>query len=144
MDALRGITSHRNWLELLDSATKSTFFYLGSDSAHRPEVARYASRIERIQLEGRVLITDMKRSELVGVDGEFDHVLSFKPPFGPYPSELAETYPLNAEVPLQTDQVALDEALSNSKRLMEANPFAQFTFKLRSAPGVESRLVGED
>lgn len=144
MDALWGITTHREWLERLDSATKSTLFYLGSESARRPEVARYASKIGRIQLEGRVLITDMKRGELEGVDSEFDHVLSFKPPFGPYPPELAETYPLNAEVPVQTDQVAMEQALSNTKKLMEANSLAQFIIKLKSAPDAESRLVGLD
>lgn len=144
MDALLGITAHREWLERLDSATKSTLFYLGPESARRPEMTRYASKIGRIQLEGRVLITDIKRSELEGEDSQFDHVLNFKPPFGAYPPELAETYPLNAEIPLQTDPVAIEVALANTKTLMETNSRAQFSIKLKSGPDVESRLVGED
>jgi 7-cyano-7-deazaguanine tRNA-ribosyltransferase len=58
-------------------------------------------------------------------------VLHFKPPFGPYPPELSETYPLNAEVPADPDQAAIDRALLNVKRLMESNPKVSFSLRLR-------------
>jgi 7-cyano-7-deazaguanine tRNA-ribosyltransferase len=57
-------------------------------------------------------------------------VLHFKPPFGPYPPELAETYPFNAEVPEDPDKAALARAAKNIKRLQDANPSASFSFKL--------------
>ncbi len=127
LDGLKGLSARGGWLERLDTSTKSTFFYLSSESACRPEVIRYASRIERLAFQGNILITDDFRT---GADG-FDHVLHFKPPFGPYPPELSETYPLNAEVPDEPDNYALKQALENLKHLMEANPQANFTLRLK-------------
>jgi 7-cyano-7-deazaguanine tRNA-ribosyltransferase len=51
-------------------------------------------------------------------------------PFGPY-LELSETYPLNAEVPEEPDDQAMEQAMENVERLKEANPQASFTLKLR-------------
>jgi 7-cyano-7-deazaguanine tRNA-ribosyltransferase len=58
-------------------------------------------------------------------------VLNFKPPFGPYPAELSETYPFNAEVPEDADDAALDQAVKITKQLVRANPGARFTFRLK-------------
>jgi 7-cyano-7-deazaguanine tRNA-ribosyltransferase len=127
LDGLRALARHGKWLEGLDAISKSTFFYLSSESASRPEVMRYGTRLDRLMLQGKVLITDESNPDKKG----FDHVLHFKPPFGPYPPELAETYPLNAEVPSEPDQAALDQALLNVRQLMEINPNVSFRLRLR-------------
>ena len=102
---------------------------------------RYATRIDRIELSGRVLVADP------GVEEEekgFDHVLWFLPPFGPYPKELTETAPLNAEVPATADGAGIAQALANLKRLMEINPEAIFDLRLKDAAeyGLELEEVG--
>ena len=61
----------------------------------------------------------------------YDRVLHFKPPFGPYPAELAETYPFNAEVPEEADEAALEQAARITKELMRANPGARFSFRMK-------------
>ncbi len=129
MDGLRALGDHADWIEGLDPASRSTCFYLGPESANRPEVLRYGSRIERIELSGKVLVADP------GVEEEgFDHVLWFLPPFGPYPKELAETAPLNAEVPAEADDAGIAQGLANLKRLMEANPDAAFDLRVKNLP----------
>jgi len=127
LDGLKRLGSYVEWMESLDSASKSTFFYLSPESASRPEVIRYIRRIERISLKGEVLITDDPEADKAG----YDHVLNFKPPFGPYPRELSETYPFNAEVPAEADDLAIDRAVRITGKLVEANPKARFTFRLK-------------
>ncbi len=127
LDGLKQLASYGDWLEGLDSASKSTFFYLSPESASRPEVIRHGRRIERISLKGEVLITDDSNANPSG----YDHVLNFKPPFGPYPAQLQETYPFNAEVPEEADDAAIDRAVRITGRLIEANPEARFTFRLK-------------
>ncbi|MFA6373902.1 MAG: hypothetical protein WCW68_14885, partial [Methanothrix sp.] len=51
---------------------------------------------------------------------------------GPYPVELSETYPFNAEVPEEADNAALDQALKITKDLIRANPGAEFRFRLKN------------
>jgi 7-cyano-7-deazaguanine tRNA-ribosyltransferase len=126
LDGLRGLAQQSQWLESLDSAGKSTFFYTSSEAAVRPEVMRHARRINRISLEGEVLITYDSQGDTTG----YDRVLYFKPPFGPYPAELAETYPFNAEVPEEADDAALRQAVRITKGLMRANPGARFSFRM--------------
>lgn len=138
LEALRKLSEMGEQLERLDRASKSTFFYMSAESAVRPEVFGYARRIDRIRLCGRVLITDMQPN--CEERAMFDHVLSFKPPFGPYPPALAETYPLNAEVPSEPDQEALDQALAITRRLVLANPDAEFEIRLKEYPGRSVRL----
>jgi len=128
VDGFRRFSSMSEWLERLDFSSKSTPFYLSIESAARPEVIRYGSRIERFSISGDVLITDDLEHQAEG----FDVVLHFKPPFGPYPKELAETYPLNAEVPEQVDSGSMKQALSNTRKLIAANPGARFTLRILS------------
>jgi 7-cyano-7-deazaguanine tRNA-ribosyltransferase len=127
LDGLKRLCSQGKWLEGLDSASKSTFFYLSPESASRPEVIRYARRVDRINLEGNILITDDPDADKAG----YDHVLNFKPPFGPYPAELSETYPFNAEVPEDADYAAKDQAVKITRELIKANPMARFSFRLK-------------
>ncbi|OPX77379.1 MAG: tRNA-guanine(15) transglycosylase [Methanosaeta sp. PtaB.Bin018] len=130
LDGYKRLCAETEWLERLDTATKSTLFYLSPQSASRPEVIRYSRRIDRFSLCGNVLITDDHEADVSG----YDHVLHFKPPFGPYPPELSETYPFNAEVPEELDCAAQEQAAKNTKRLIEANPEANFSFRLRHLP----------
>ncbi|MFB3766492.1 MAG: tRNA guanosine(15) transglycosylase TgtA [Methanotrichaceae archaeon] len=127
LEGMRALSKRADWLESLDTSSKSTFFYLGPDSAKRPEVIRYSARVDRLSLQGDVLITDDLSVDKTG----FDHVLHFKPPFGPYPPELSETYPLNAEVPEEADEAAIEKAMESINRLIQANPQARFTLKLK-------------
>jgi len=144
MDGLRALCRQSRWLEQLDPISKSTPFYLGPESARRPEVIRYGSRLDRIKLEGQVLVTD-PGIETDSDKEEFDHVLWFKPPFGPYPKELAETYPLNAEVPLEQDHAALEQAHKNMERLIEANPHTEFILRTKRHPrALRTRSEGGD
>ena len=135
LDGLRRLARQGQWLEKLDCASKSTFFYTSTEAASRPEVMRHAQRIDRISLEGEVLITDDSQADTKG----YDRVLYFKQPFGPYPAELAETYPFNAEVPEEADEAALDQAAKITKQLMRANPGARFGFRMKRT-GIEERL----
>ncbi len=127
LDGLKRLVGQCSWLESLDSASKSTFFYLSAQCASRPEVMRYARRIDRISLQGNVLITDDPQVDISG----FTQVLHFKPPFGPYPAELSETYPFNAEVPEEADDAAMKQALKITKALIRANSEAKFCFRLK-------------
>ncbi|HOV82630.1 MAG TPA: tRNA guanosine(15) transglycosylase TgtA [Methanothrix sp.] len=127
LDGLKRLGREGQWLERLDCAAKSTFFYTSHEAALRPEVLRYARRIGRFSLQGGVLITDDPAADTSG----YDHVLLFKPPFGPYPRELAETYPFNAEVPEQADGAAMEQAEKNTRELMQANPGASFAIRMK-------------
>jgi len=128
VDGLRALASTAGWIETLAPASRSTFFYLGPESAKRPEVLRYGSRMDRIELSGRVLVA--KPGVVAKETKEFDHVLWFLPPFGPFPKELAETAPLNAQVPAEADEAGIAQAHANLGRLMEANPGATFDLRL--------------
>jgi 7-cyano-7-deazaguanine tRNA-ribosyltransferase len=128
LDGLKRLSGQCRWLESLDSAGKSTFFYTSPQAAGRPEVLRYARRIGRFSLQGDVLITDDPQADTSG----FARVLHFKPPFGPYPAELSETYPFNAEVPEEADDAAMKQALKITGDLIRANPGAKFCFRLKN------------
>mgnify|MGYP003750775589 FL=1 len=122
------LASNGGWLERLDSARKSTFFYTSSEGSLRPEVVRYARRIDRISLQGEVLITDDSHMDTSG----YDRVFYWKPPFGPFPAELAETYPFNAEVPEQADRAALEQAYKCLHNLIGSNPGTRFCVRLKT------------
>jgi 7-cyano-7-deazaguanine tRNA-ribosyltransferase len=132
LDALKKLGEKDEWLERLDPISKSTFFYLGPESSFRPEVVRHSSRLQRLSLEGKVLITDDLR-----VTEGFERVLFFRPPFGPFPAELKETYPFNAEIPERPDGAAMEKARAATSKLIRDNPQAEFTLQVRSLPAEE-------
>ncbi|OYV09512.1 MAG: queuine tRNA-ribosyltransferase [Methanosaeta sp. NSP1] len=74
-----------------------------------------------------MLVTDDSHMDTTG----FDRVLYYKPPFGPYPAELAETYPFNAEVPEVADSEALKQAEKIMHDLIRNNPEARFSIRLK-------------
>jgi 7-cyano-7-deazaguanine tRNA-ribosyltransferase len=131
LEALKQMYTHSDWLEKLDPASKSTFFYCGPESAKRPEVVRFASQLDRFTIRGSALI----RPSPTKLDSGYDNVLVFKPPFGAYPQELAEIYPLNAEVPRTPDHESLEQAYINTIRLAELNPEVEFTYLLKERFG---------
>ena len=128
VSALSALYDHISWLEECDPAVKSTFFECSDKSAKRPEVYRYAQRLNRFSLSGKVLIRPPFYNKSGLKDDDFDHVLYFKPPFGAFPSELEENYPFNAEIQNRTSALSLETALSNTVELILENPDAEFTF----------------
>lgn len=127
LTGLKTAIKHAGWIESLDSASKSTFFYCGPESAGRPEVQRYSRRIERFELRGRVLIKE-PHAVMEGIEG-VEHVLDFKPPFGAYPALLRESHPFNAEIGERVDWEAVSTAIKNTIQLIKNNPHASFVFK---------------
>jgi len=121
------MTNYSALIEKYDSATKRPFFYLSEFSAHRPEVLRYSNRLNRFDISGRVLITTKEEREEEG----YDHIFLVKPPFGPYPVELNESYPVGqSEIPVEIDDVAKAVALQNVLKLLAMNKGkAKFVFR---------------
>ena len=124
LDGLKKLYTHSSWLEQLDPATKGTFFYCGPESSSRPEVLRFGKRLDRFSLQGSVII----RTGPVKGEKDYDQILTFKAPFGAFPTEMEEVYLFNAEVPKFPDYESLNTALSNTLKLMDLNPEAEFTF----------------
>lgn len=142
LDALKQMFTYSDWLERLDPASKSTFFYCGPESAKRPEVLRFASQLDRFTIRGSALV----RPSPGRMDSQYDNVLIFKPPFGAYPQELAEIYPLNAEIVRNPDYESLEQAYLNTIKLVELNPEAEFTLFMQERFGhpLVKKLEGMD
>jgi 7-cyano-7-deazaguanine tRNA-ribosyltransferase len=127
LNGLLRMTSYSELIEQHDPGTKHPFFYLSACSARRPEVRRYASRLNRFTISGTVLITTS--AKLGDTKDTFDHVFFVKPPFGPYPVELAESYPVGqAELPESVDDEARAIALQNVLKLLKLNRDVKFVF----------------
>jgi 7-cyano-7-deazaguanine tRNA-ribosyltransferase len=57
-----------------------------------------------------------------GAREEFDDTLLFKPPFGPYPKELKETFPLGqSEIP-EWDDAMVRQGCRGIRALIESHP----------------------
>ena len=109
-------------LAKFDCATKRRFFYRGSESCLRPEVSRYHKMISRIELSDEILVAAGGP-----IPSRFTEVIEFKPPFGPLPYELAETFPAGfAEVPTW-DEVMMEYGIKGLKGLLETNPQTKVT-----------------
>jgi 7-cyano-7-deazaguanine tRNA-ribosyltransferase len=108
-------------LEKSDRVSKRRFFYRGSESCSRTEIVRYHQMLPRLQLGNRVLIAFDG-----GVRDEFDNTLFFKPPFGPYPKELKETFPVGqSEIP-EWDDAMVRSGCRGIKCLIESHPHSRF------------------
>jgi 7-cyano-7-deazaguanine tRNA-ribosyltransferase len=95
LDGYRALLGHAEALESLDRASKRRFFYRGTESCLRTEVYRHHRLIRRIPVGNRVLVTFTGR-----VPAEYDTIFLFKPPFGPYPPDISETFPVGqSEIP---------------------------------------------
>ncbi|HEY9246261.1 MAG TPA: tRNA guanosine(15) transglycosylase TgtA, partial [Candidatus Methanoperedens sp.] len=124
LDGLKRVLTYSGWIEQFQPAPRATFFYSGPESSLRPEVTRYRKKLGNFTLRGSILIRANKQEN----EADYNQILDFKPPFGAYPLELAETYPFNAEVPEEPDYESLTVALQNTLQLIELNPGAEFTF----------------
>jgi 7-cyano-7-deazaguanine tRNA-ribosyltransferase len=108
-------------LEKYDRVSKRRFFYRGDESCCRTEVFRYQRMLPRLHLGKHVLIAFDG-----GKRDEFNDTLFFKPPFGPYPLELKETFPIGpSEIP-DWDDAMVRKGCHGIKMLMESHPDSQF------------------
>jgi 7-cyano-7-deazaguanine tRNA-ribosyltransferase len=79
--------------------TGKSYLYTCTESAARPAIKRYSQKLQNVELTGKVLITTAEERTR-NLEREFDTTLLMKAPFGPYPKQLAETYPIGqSEVP---------------------------------------------
>ncbi len=110
---------------------KSSYLYTSPESALRPDVRRYGKDLKRVQLTGRVLCTTDKRKTR-HIESQFDTVLYMKPPFGPFPQELAETYPIGQSEVADPDESSIRAALHNLVELLiESNAEVTFAYDKR-------------
>jgi 7-cyano-7-deazaguanine tRNA-ribosyltransferase len=121
VDGYRALLDDSAAIERHDPVSKGTFFYLSADSTRRPEVSRYHDRLSRLSVPGdRVLLS-------AGNDNSrFDETWRLRPPFGPVPPALSDSYPLTAERPERLDRAAYEAAAEGVRRLAEANPAVEF------------------
>ncbi|HJJ89291.1 MAG TPA: tRNA guanosine(15) transglycosylase TgtA [Methanocorpusculum sp.] len=109
-------------LEHLDRATKRRFFYRGAESCYRTEVRTYHERISRVKLSAVSLI------DAGGpIPQKFTEIIGFKPPFGPVPSELSETFPVGScEIP-SWDKKMVSFGIKGLVALLATNPDTKVT-----------------
>ncbi|MFC5133952.1 MULTISPECIES: tRNA guanosine(15) transglycosylase TgtA [Haloferacaceae] len=118
LDGYRALLDHADQLEATDPVSKDAFFYTSHESARRPEVGRHHDRLARLDTPEDLLLTESKPPS----SHDHDAVWRVKPPFGPFPRALSETYPLTAETPDRVDAAAQTAAAEGVRRLAEANP----------------------
>lgn len=138
LEGLKRVMDYGPFIERFDRASKSAFFYLGTESARRPEVLQYNRQVNNIEVSGKVLITTARDIDAAG----FDRVLGVKMPFGVFPPELSETYPVgHAEIIDSFDADARDLTLERVLAFIKAHPGASFTFAFDRL--WESPVIGE-
>lgn len=121
LSGYRELLKFSETLEPFDRATKRRFFYRGSESCGRTEVLRYQKSLIRLRLGNDVLIA---------FDGNmregFSDLLLFKPPFGPYPKELKETFPIGqSEIP-DWDEPMVRQGCKGIRALVNSHPATRF------------------
>jgi 7-cyano-7-deazaguanine tRNA-ribosyltransferase len=118
----RALLSHASALENHDRVSKRRFFYRGEESCLRTEVLRYQQQIRRLPLGKDVLVTFDG-----GERDAFDTTLFFKPPFGPYPKELKETFPIGpSEIP-EWDEAMVRQGCRGIRILQDSHPDSRVT-----------------
>ena len=121
VDGYRELLDDAAALERADPVSKGSFFYLSADSARRPEVCRHHDRLSRLAVDGdRVLLS------AGGDNSRFDETWRLRPPFGPVPPALSDSYPLTAERPERLGRAGYEAAAEGVSRLAEANPDTDF------------------
>ena len=157
LDGLRRLAMHMGFVERFDPVSKpSAFFYLGPESASRPEVVRHLQRLEERYEPPRLpilaLAPAIEHEKLELEEPQRTHLVRLIPPFGVVPEELEEVYPLRQfQVPATMDvkqiQTVVD-ALSaylrkygkRYKRVILFNDRARWG---KTLVGVCKRLVGK-
>ncbi|PKG32299.1 tRNA guanosine(15) transglycosylase TgtA [Methanoregula sp.] len=141
LEGYRELLAHVPALAEHDRVSKRRFFYRGDESCLRTEVLQYRQGLSRLALGREVLIAiDCK-----GLEG-FDTQLSFKPPFGPYPVELKETFPIGpCEIP-EWDEALVRQGCLGIRALAESHRDSRITvicsrkwadLVIRELPGIE-------
>ena len=148
VDGYRELLDDAEALERADPVSKGAFFHLSADSARRPEVLRHHDRLSRVAVDGdRVLLS------AGGDNSRFDETWRLRPPFGPVPPALSDSYPLTAERPERLGRAGYEAAAEGVSRLAEANPDTDFAVAhwgwpesaLRALPdSVEILALGPD
>ncbi|GAB7091901.1 tRNA guanosine(15) transglycosylase TgtA [Halorubrum luteum] len=123
LDGYRALLDYADRLERTDPVSKDAFFYTSHEAARRPEVRRHHDRIARLDAPDRLLVTESKPPST----HDYDAVWRIKPPFGPFPRALSETYPLTAELPERTDVTAQTAAADGVAQLVATNPDLDLT-----------------
>jgi len=122
LSGYRALLSHTPALEKRDRVTKRRFFYRGDESCKRTEVIRYQELLGRVRLGKNVLVAFDG-----GIRDEFDDTLFFKPPFGPYPKELKETFPIGpSEIP-EWDEAMVRQGCIGIRELIRSHPETRVT-----------------
>ncbi len=117
LSGYRALLGHVPSLELHDRVTKRRFFYRGDESCARTEVLHYQQMLSRLRLEDTVLVS-FDGNEIEG----FKDTLLFRPPFGPYPRELGETFPIGpSEVP-EWDEPMVRQGCQGVRLLCSTHP----------------------
>lgn len=125
LSGLKHMMDYSAYIERFDPATKSTFFYLGPESARRPEVVRHNILLNNLTVKGKALISTRRGIDTVG----FDAVYHVKMPFGVFPDDLSETYPIGqSEVISELECEGRDATLENIIGFVKNHPEATFTF----------------
>lgn len=118
----RALLGHAPELVKTDRVSKRRFFYRGDESCRRTEVLRYQQHLPQIALGKTVLVAFEG-----GERDEFETTLLFKPPFGPYPKELRETFPIGpSEIP-EWDETMVRQGCQGIHILKERHPESRFT-----------------
>jgi 7-cyano-7-deazaguanine tRNA-ribosyltransferase len=118
----RALLGHAPELVKTDRVSKRRFFYRGDESCRRTEVLRYQQHLPQIAIGKTVLIAFEG-----GERDEFETTLLFKPPFGPYPKELKETFPIGpSEIP-EWDETMVRKGCEGIRILKERHPESRFT-----------------
>jgi len=119
LDGLRRLVKYREFVEHFDPVSKpSAFFYLGPESAGRPEVLRHRNRLEERYeppaLPTLALVPVFGRERPKFEISEQTHLVRLISPFGVVPEELEEIYPLGQfQVPQELDPWQIKEVVDS-------------------------------
>ena len=117
LSGYRELLNHTGTLESHDRVSKRRFFYRGNESCARTEIFRYQRSLANLRLGTDVLVACDG-----GVREGYDDVLLFKPPFGPYPHDLSETYPIGqSEIP-DWDDAMVRQGCKGMQALIASHP----------------------
>jgi len=127
LDGYRELLTCAPALAKHDRVSKRRFFYRGNESCLRTEVIRYQQQLSRLA---------MGRNVLIVIDGKpaegYDDMFFFKPPFGPYPVELKETFPIGpCEIP-EWDEAMVRQGCLGIRNLTDTHPESRITLSCSS------------
>jgi 7-cyano-7-deazaguanine tRNA-ribosyltransferase len=115
LDGYRELLGHSQDMEPCDRVSKKRFFYRGKESCKRTEVLHYQNRLAALSLEEEVVIS------LVGRIPSSHQVLLFRPPFGPFPVELSETFPIGQSVIPAWDEDMVKQGCAGIRSLIQSH-----------------------